>query len=116
MYRPAGGKLNVNADTAAGKVAAAVKAEKLVMMSDTHGIYTDRNDPNTQLSRVSEAEVEKLIAQGVIDGGMLPKVGACLTALRAGVGRAHIIDGSVAHALLLEIYTDKGIGTLITRE
>jgi len=110
----AGGKLNVNADTVAGKVAAAVKAEKLVMMSDTHGIRRDKNDPETAISKIDEAGIAKLIAEGVIEGGMLPKVDACLTALRAGVGRAHIIDGSVPHSLLLEIYTDLGVGTLIT--
>jgi len=112
----AGGKLNVNADTAAGKVAAAVKAEKLVMMSDTHGIFADMKDPTTQFSRLSENEVQQLIDNGTIAGGMLPKVKACLTALHAGTGRAHIIKGSFSHSLLLEIYTDKGVGTLITKE
>ena len=110
-----GGKLNVNADTAAGMVAAAVKADKLVMMSDTHGVFADQNDAATQLSRLSADDVRKLIDDGTISGGMLPKVNACLTALAGGAGRAHIIDGSFPHALLLEIYTDKGIGTLITQ-
>ena len=112
----AGGKLNVNADTAAGMVAAAVKAEKLVMMSDTHGIFKDQNNPDSQLSRLNENDVKRLIEDGTISGGMLPKVEACLTALAGGVGRTHIIDGSFAHSLLLEIYTDKGVGTLITKE
>jgi len=112
----AGGKLNINADTAAGMVAASVQCEKLVMMSDTHGIFADPGDPATQISRLSEAEIQPLIDKGVISGGMLPKVDACLTALHAGVGRTHIINGSFPHSLLLEIYTDKGIGTLITRE
>ena len=112
----AGGKLNVNADTAAGQVAAAVKAEKLVMMSDTHGIRTDRDDPESQVTRVTEAQITEMIDSGIIDGGMLPKVQACITALDGGVGRAHIIDGSVPQAVLLEIYTDDGIGTLITKE
>jgi acetylglutamate kinase len=111
----AGRKLNVNADTAAGKIAAAVKADKLVMMSDTHGIFGDLSNPDTHLSRLTETEVQKLIDDSTIAGGMLPKVDACLTALNAGVGRTHIIDGSFPHALLLEIYTDKGIGTLITK-
>ena len=109
----AGGKLNVNADTVAGKVAAAVQAEKLVMMSDTHGIFADMDDPKSQLSRLSRKEVEKLIKDGIISGGMLPKVEACLEAIHNGVGKAHIIDGGILHSLLLEIYTDKGIGTLI---
>ncbi len=111
----AGGKLNVNADTAAGMVAAAVQADKLVMMSDTHGIFENPKDPATQYSRLSEKEVQELIAKGVISGGMLPKVEACLKALHSGTGRTHIIDGSFAHSLLLEIYTDKGVGTLITK-
>lgn len=111
-----GGKLNVNADTAAGRIAAAVQAEKLVMMSDTHGIFADQNDPGTQLSRLDRREVQKLIDDKIIYGGMLPKVQACLTALDGGVGRTHIIDGSFPHSLLLEIYTDKGIGTLITKD
>jgi len=109
----AGGKLNVNADTAAGKVAGAVKAEKLVMMSDTHGIFADMDDPKSHLSRLSREEVEKLIKDGVISGGMMPKVEACLEAIHNGVGRTHIIDGGILHSLLLEIYTDKGVGTLI---
>jgi len=111
-----GRKLNVNADTVAGEVAAAVQADKLVMMSDTHGILEDRNNLKSQISRLSEAEVKHLISEGTIAGGMLPKVEACLKALAAGVGRTHIIDGSFQHALLLEIYTDKGVGTLITKE
>ncbi len=112
----AGGKLNVNADTAAGMVAAAVQAEKLVMMSDTHGIYRDRKDSESRLSSLSESEIAQLISEGVIDGGMLPKVQACLNALDSGVGRTHIIDGSFPHALLLEIYTREGVGTLITKD
>ena len=76
----------------------------------------DQNDPETHLSRLCEAKVKRLIAEGIIHGGMLPKVEACLKALDGGVGRAHIIDGSFPHSLLLEIYTDKGIGTLITKE
>ena len=112
----AGRKLNVNADIAAGHVAAAVEADKLVMMSDTHGIYTDPETRKDRLSRVTEAQVEGLIAEGVIGGGMLPKVNACLTALHGGTGKAHIIDGSFAHSLLLEIYTDDGVGTMISKE
>ena len=111
----AGRKLNVNADTVAGEVAAAVQADKLVMMSDTHGIYKDQDDPKTHISSVSESEVQALIENGTISGGMLPKVNACIKALGAGVKRAHIIDGSFTHSLLLEIYTEMGCGTLITR-
>lgn len=111
----AGAKLNVNADLAAGTVAAAVKADKLVMMSDTHGIFADRSDPDSRISRINEKEVHRLIDTGVITEGMLPKVNACLTALHAGVGRTHIINGSFMRSLLLEIYTDQGVGTLIEK-
>jgi len=110
-----GGKLNVNADSAAGKVAAVVKAEKLVVVSDTHGIWTDRNDGASRVSSVSEAETEKMVADGIITGGMMPKVDACIAALDGGVKQAHIIDGRIEHSLLLEIYTDKGIGTQIVK-
>ena len=111
----AGGKLNVNADSAAGKVAAAVVAEKLVVVSDTHGILTDLEDPDSRVSSADETQIKEMIESGTITGAMLPKVGACLTALDAGVKKAHIIDGRIQHSLLLEIYTDKGIGTQIVK-
>lgn len=110
-----GGKLNVNADSVAGHVAAAVQAEKLVVLSDTHGIRKDVNDPESWISSVSEAEIESMINNGIISAGMMPKVDSCITALNGGVGKAHIIDGRIPHSLLLEIYTDKGIGTQITK-
>jgi acetylglutamate kinase len=109
----AGGRLNVNADSAAGMVAAAVGAEKLVVVSDTHGIRTDIDDPDSWVSSVNETQMKEMIDSGVISGAMLPKVEACITALDGGVKKAHIIDGRIAHSLLLEIYTDKGIGTQI---
>jgi acetylglutamate kinase len=107
-----GGKLNVNADSVAGHVAAAVGAEKLVLVSDTHGIRRslDADDLATSLTRT---EIDKLIEQGIITAGMLPKVEASLTAVGAGVRKAHIIDGRIRHSLLLEVYTDEGIGTEI---
>ncbi len=108
-----GGKLNCNADTAAGEVAAALKAEKLVVVSDTHGIRADVADPGSRISDITEEGIRKMIAAGTITTGMLPKVEACLRALGAGVERAHIIDGRFAHSLLLEIYTEHGVGTLI---
>ena len=111
----AGGKLNVNADSAAGKVAAAVVSEKLVMVSDTHGIRRDINDPESWISSLDETQIKEMIEAGVITDAMFPKVEACLSALEAGVRKAHIIDGRIAHSLLLEIYTDKGIGTEIVR-
>lgn len=108
----AGGKLNVNADSVAGHVAAAVKAEKLMLVSDTHGIRTSENVEDLA-SHLTKNQIEKLIETGVITAGMLPKVEASFTALEAGVSKAHIIDGRIPHSLLLEVYTDKGIGTEI---
>ena len=108
-----GGKLNCNADTAAGEVAAALKAEKLVVVSDTHGIRSDVDDPDSRISEATEADIKKMIDSGAISAGMLPKVEACLRALDAGVQRAHIIDGRLTHSLLLEIFTTEGVGTVI---
>jgi len=110
-----GGKLNVNADSAAGKVAAEVIAEKLVVVSDTHGILTDMNDPDSWVSSLNEEQIKEMIDAGIITDAMFPKVEACITALDAGVSKAHIIDGRIPHSLLLEIYTDKGIGTQIVK-
>ena len=112
----AGGKLNVNADSAAGMVAAAIKAEKLVMVSDTHGIRRDIDDPESWVSSLDEDQIKDMVEQGIITGAMFPKVDACLMALDSGVRKSHIIDGRIAHSLLLEIYTDKGIGTEIIRK
>ena len=109
----AGGRLNVNADTAAGSVAAAMKAEKLVIVSDTHGIRTRPDDPQSLVRHVTVGQIDDMVQTGVISSGMLPKVEACITALRAGVNKTHIIDGRIPHALLLEIYTEAGIGTEI---
>lgn len=112
----AGGKLNVNADSAAGVVAAEVAAEKLVMVSDTHGIRRNIDDPDSWVSSLNKRQIKEMIDDGIITDAMFPKVEACLTALDAGVKKAHIIDGRIAHSLLLEIYTDKGIGTEIVRK
>jgi acetylglutamate kinase len=111
----AGGRLNVNADSAAGKVAGGVGAEKLVVVSDTHGIRTDINDPESRISSLNETQIKEMIDAGIIGDAMLPKVEACLMTLDAGVKKAHIIDGRIPHSLLLEIYTDKGIGTEIIK-
>ena len=110
---PSGGKLNVNADTAAGHVAAAVRAEKLVMVSDTHGIRRDPKDPASLCPSLDRSQITTFMKDGTIDKGMIPKVEACLRALDAGTQKAHIIDGRIPHSLLLEIFTDKGIGTQI---
>ena len=111
----AGNKLNVNADNAAGMVAAALKAEKLVVLSDTHGILTDIDVPESRISSASEEHIKEMLKDGTIKGGMMPKVDACITALDGGAQKAHIIDGRIEHSLLLEIYTDKGIGTQIIK-
>lgn len=110
-----GSRLNVNADSAAGMVAAEVKAEKLVVVSDTHGILSDINDAASTVSSLNEAQIKEMIDSGVIGDAMYPKVEACITAIDASVGKAHIIDGRIEHSLLLEIYTDKGIGTEIVK-
>jgi acetylglutamate kinase len=109
----AGGKLNINADTAAGAVAAAMKAEKLVVISDTHGIRSDPQDPASLVRHLTMSQIDDMVKSGAIGSGMLPKVEACITALKAGVTKAHIIDGRIPHALLLEIYTEAGVGTEI---
>jgi acetylglutamate kinase len=111
-----GGLLNVNADTAAAAVAAALSAEKLIFLTDTAGILTDKNDPSTLLSELTPESCKDLIAQGIIASGMIPKVEACIACLDAGVRKIHIVDGRLKHALLLEIFTHEGIGTQIARE
>src|SRR5215469_11341064 len=109
----AGGRLNVNADTAAGAVAAAMKAEKLVVVSATHGFCNDPAATESLVRSLTVSQVNDMVGKGVISSGMLPKVEACITALRAGVTKTHIIDGRIPHSLLLEIYTEAGIGTEI---
>jgi acetylglutamate kinase len=109
----AGEKLNVNADTAAGHVAAATKADKLVLVSDTHGIRSKKDDPTSLLRSITKSHIQSLITQKEIGEGMLPKVESCIIALDAGVKKAHIIDGRFPHSLLLEIYSDQGVGTEI---
>ncbi|HTC22150.1 MAG TPA: acetylglutamate kinase, partial [bacterium] len=104
---------NVNADEAAGAIAGALKAEKLVFLTDVPGICKKKEDPKTLLSTVRSKEVPKLLKNGVISGGMIPKIEACLRALKSGVHKTHIIDGTLSHALLLEIFTPKGVGTEI---
>lgn len=105
---------NINADTAAAAIAGALEAEKLVYLTDIEGIRKDVADAASLLSSVSVADIDTLIADGTISGGMIPKVEACVAAVRAGVGVAHILDGRVPRALLLEIFTPEGIGTMVT--
>jgi len=104
---------NVNADTAAAAIAAALKAEKIVFLSDTHGVMTEPGNDESLIESITEDQVKELVADGIISGGMLPKVQACIAALDGGVRKAHIIDGRLPHSLLLEIFTRKGIGTQI---
>lgn len=105
---------NINADTAAGAIASAIGATKLVYLTDVDGIRTDRHDPATRISRITPDELEPLLADGTVGEGMIPKVRSCLAAVRAGVGSAHVLDGRVPHALLLEIFTDEGVGTMVS--
>ncbi|HYV34731.1 MAG TPA: acetylglutamate kinase [Gemmataceae bacterium] len=111
-----GGWLNVNADTAAASVASHIGAEKLVVLTDTPGILRDRKNEESLIRNVNAVDCQQLIQQGVIDAGMIPKVEACLDSLQGGVRATHIIDGRLRHSLLLEIYTDRGVGTEITLE
>jgi acetylglutamate kinase len=108
--------LNVNADTAAAAVARYLEAEKLVFLTDMPGILRDKKDPSTLLTGLTPGQCRDLIAEGVIESGMIPKVEACLESLAAGVKKVHILDGRLRHSLLLEIFTDRGIGTMIGPE
>ncbi len=104
---------NINADDAACAIARAVKAEKLAFLTDIEGVYKDPEDPSTLISELCVKEAEKLMTEGYIGGGMLPKLQNCIDAIEAGVSRVHILDGRIPHCLLLEIFTNKGIGTAI---
>lgn len=112
-----GESYNINADTVASEIAAALQAEKLMTLTDVEGVrISGENGQDTVISTLNEQEINQLISEGTISGGMIPKVLGCLDTVRRGVGRAHIIDGRIPHCLLLEIFTNKGIGTMITRE
>lgn len=107
---------NINADDAACAIAEAVSAEKLAFLSDIEGVYKDQNDPSTLISELHVNEAEELIREGFVGGGMIPKLNNCIHAIEQGVNRVHILDGRIPHSLLLEIFTNKGIGTAILRE
>jgi acetylglutamate kinase len=109
----AGQAYNINADTVAGVLAEALRAEKLVYLTDIEGLRRDVDDATSLIRQTTAAELEALMADGVLTGGMIPKVTACVRAVRHGVPRAHILDGRVPHVLLLELFTDSGIGTMI---
>lgn len=110
-----GNSYNVNADYAAVAVAGALKAEKLVFITDVAGVMRDVHDPNSVISITNTTEINELIADGTIAGGMIPKVQCCLAGVNAGVKNVHILDGRIEHCLILEIFTNKGIGTLIEK-
>ena len=113
---PGGQSFNINADTVAGEIAAQLKAEKLMFLTDIDGIRNDPKNPDTLISHISKNEIERLIAAGVIDGGMIPKVQSCINAVNNGVRRTHILDGTIPHPILLEVFTIKGIGTMVTSD
>ncbi|MDE6956672.1 MAG: acetylglutamate kinase [Lachnospiraceae bacterium] len=107
---------NINADDAADAVARTIGAEKLAFLTDIEGVYKNPNDPTTRISRLTVQEAKDLIAEGYIGGGMLPKLQNCIEAIESGVKRVHILDGRIPHCLLLEIFTDRGIGTAIVKD
>ena len=107
---------NINADDAACKIAEAVKAEKLAFLTDIEGVYRDPSDPESLISELHVQEAQSLIDNGNVGGGMIPKLKNCIDAIREGVNRVHILDGRIPHSILLEIFTNKGIGTAILRE
>ncbi len=111
-----GGKLNVNADTAATAVAQALGAEKLVFLSDVNGVRRHKDDPETLVHSLTASEARAMVASGQVESGMIPKVEACLETLDRGVRKIHIIDGRLRHSLLLEIYTNQGVGTELLRD
>jgi len=108
-----GKSYNVNADHAAGAIAAALCAEKLIVLTDVPGVLANLNDPTSLISEMSVGQAEELLRNGKAESGMAPKLEACITALRSGVQRAHIIDGRQPHAILMEVFTDHGVGTMI---
>lgn len=108
-----GGSYNINADLVAGELAVALKADKLVLLTDVEGILADRNRPESLISSLQVSRVPEMIRRGIIAGGMIPKVNCCIRALEGGVKKTHIIDGRIPHSILLEIFTDTGVGTMV---
>jgi len=111
-----GGSFNVNADLVAAELATALCADKVIFLTDVDGLYADFSDKTSLISALTPDEAEEMIVFDSLEGGMVPKVAACVHALRGGVRRAHILNGTVPHALLLEVYTDEGVGTMITAD
>jgi acetylglutamate kinase len=111
-----GDKLNVNADTAATAVAQALGAEKMIYLSDVNGVLANKSDPHSVISSLTATQAREMIATGAVDRGMIPKIEACLETLERGIRKIHVIDGRERHSLLLEIYTNTGVGTEIVRD
>ncbi|RLI81090.1 acetylglutamate kinase [Archaeoglobales archaeon] len=110
-----GNVFNLNADIVAGHIAGAVKAKKLIMLTDVPGLLRNQNDPSSLISKIDYSELEKMLEEGKVKGGMIPKVESVLIALKEGVEKAHIIDGSKEHSILIELFTKEGIGTMVTK-
>ena len=111
-YDKEGNTYNINADTAAARIAGGLKAECLLSMTDIVGLLRDKDDPTTLISKVYVSDAPKLMQDGIISGGMIPKINCCIEAIRRGVKKVFIIDGRVPHAILIEMLTDEGIGTM----
>ena len=111
-----GHSYNINGDHAAAEIAQALQADKLTFLTDTSGVYMDPDDPDSFISELSIAEAEQLIEKGTISGGMIPKIRNCIHSVESGVNRVHILNGSIPHCLLLEIFTDRGVGTVILKD
>ena len=110
-----GNSYNINADTVAGEIASAIKAEKLMFLTDIEGIRTVPSDPSTLVPVIDVKTIRKYINDGIIEGGMIPKVKACMNCIESGVHRTHILDGTIPHPILLEIFTNRGIGTMVVK-
>ena len=107
-----GNVYNINADTAAARIAGALKAESLIMMTDIKGVLRDKNDPDSLIEKIYVSDAKELINQGIISGGMIPKLDCCIQAIRRGVKKVFVLDGRIHHAILMELFTDDGMGTM----
>ena len=114
-YDDEGNVYNINADTAAAELAGKLSAECLISVTDESGVLMDKDDPSSLISKLNIRTAKRLIAEGVIAGGMIPKVECCIEALKAGVKKVFVIDGRVPHSLLMELLTDEGLGTMFTK-
>ena len=113
-YGDEGESFNINADEVAGRLAVELNAKKLILITDVKGVMKDRDDSSSVISQIKIKDIKEYIDKGIISGGMIPKIKCCFEAIKGGVERAHIIDGRKPHSILLEIFTNEGIGTMIT--